>query len=126
MSKSTIKLVFVYTAFLFFLGGCAQGGGSGDGSDISVVPRGDGTALISWTPPIENTDGSTLTDLAGYKIHYGTSPGSYSSTITINGSALTSYLVENLGASDWYFAMTAFNSSGIESGYSPEVYKGIN
>ena len=102
MHESTIKLVLVYTAFLFFLGGCAQGGGGGsDGSDFSVVPRGDGTALVSWTPPTENTDGSTLTDLAGYRIRYGTSPGSYSDTITINGSSLTSYLVEDLGASDW-------------------------
>ena len=127
MPQSTIKLVFVYLAFLFFLGGCAQGGGSsGDGSDDSVVPKGDGTALISWTPPTENTDGSALTDLAGYRIHYGTSSGSYALSITINGTSLTSYLVEDLGASDWYFAMTAFNSSGIESGYSSEVFKAIN
>ena len=66
-----------------------------------------------------------MTDLAGYKIRYGTSPGSYSSTITINGTGLTSYLVENLGAADWYFSMTAFNSSGVESGYSTEVSKTI-
>ncbi|MDH3636635.1 MAG: fibronectin type III domain-containing protein [Gammaproteobacteria bacterium] len=126
--KSNYRKIFFYTAFLFFLGGCAQGGGSSDSGDSgsSIVPRGNGTALISWTPPTENTDGSALTDLAGYRIRYGTSPGSYSVTITLNGSGLTSYLVENLGVADWYFVMTAFNSSGIESGYSPEVYKTIN
>ena len=124
--KSKFKEILVCTLFLFVLGGCAQSGGDGDdGSGFSILPRGDGTALISWTPPTENTDGSSLTDLAGYKIHYGTSPGSYSETITINGTGLTSYLVENLGAADWYFSMTAFNSSGIESGYSPEVSKTI-
>jgi hypothetical protein len=38
---------------------------------------------------------------------------------------MSSYLVENLGESDWYFAMTAFNSLGIESVYSEEVYKAV-
>ena len=124
--KLKLRKILVYTTFLFFLGGCADGGGGSSGSDFSVVPNGDGTALILWTPPTENTDGSTLNDLAGYKIRYGTSSGSYGSTITINGTELTSYLVENLGVSDWYFVMTAFNASGIESAYSPELYKEIN
>ena len=123
---SKFKLL-IYITFTIYLGGCAQSGGGGDDSSgFSVAPRGDGTALVSWTPPTENTDGSTLTDLAGYRIRYGTSPGSYSETITVNGTGLTSYLVENLGISDWYFVMTAINSSGIESAYSPEVYKAIN
>ena len=115
-------------AFTIYLSGCAQSGGSGDDSSgsFSVAPRGDGTALVSWTPPTENTDGSPLTDLSGFKVRYGTSPGSYSETRTINNPGLSSYLVENLGAADWYFVMTAFNSSGIESSYSPEVYKTIN
>lgn len=127
MSRSTIRSILIYIAFLFYLSGCAQGGsGDGDSSGINVLPKGNGTALVSWSPPIENTNGTTLTDLAGYKIRYGTFPGSYGDTITINNAGLTSYLVENLGASDWYFVMTAFNSSGIESTYSPEVYKAIN
>lgn len=134
MPKSKFKKILVYSVFLFVIGGCAQGGGSSDSSDnrgsadsgFSVVPpRGDGTALISWTPPTLNTDGSALTDLAGYRIRYGTSSGSYSVTITL-GTELTSYMVENLGVSDWFFVMTAFNSSGIESSYSTEVHKAIN
>jgi len=126
MSIMSIKKLLIYIAFIFYLSGCAEGGGgSSSDSGISIQPRGDGTALISWTPPTENTDGSTLTDLSGYKIRYGTSPGSYGSTITINGTGLTSYLVENLGISEWYFVMTSFNSSGIESNYSPVVSKTI-
>ena len=38
---------------------------------------------------------------------------------------MSSYLIEDLGESDWYFAMTAFNSLGIESDYSSEVYTTI-
>jgi len=102
------------------------GGTVNETVNVMVVLNNNGTALLSWTPPTENTDGSQLTDLAGYKIRYGTSPGSYSDTITINNPGLTSYLVENLASSDWYFVMTSFNSSGIESGYSTEVSKTVN
>ena len=140
MSLLTVKRLLIYTAFLLFLNGCAgalevDGDVVGKGVSAvesaeesaveSVVPKGDGTALVSWTPPTENTDNSTLSDLAGFKIHYGTFPGEYEETITINNPGLTSYLIEDLGASDWFFAMTAFNSSGIESAYSEEMFKTI-
>ena len=133
MSKSTVKKLLIYTAFLFVLNGCGAGG-SGGGSDIAgadgasglgVVQKGDGTALLSWTPPTENTDNSTLTDLAGYKIYYGTFPGVYGKSITLNNEGLSSYLVEELAAADWCFVMTAFNLSNIESAYSAEVCKSI-
>jgi hypothetical protein len=106
---------------------CSGAGGSVNSTvNVTVVLSNNGTALLSWTPPTENTDGSPLTDLAGYKIRYGNSPGSYSDTVTINNPGLTSYLIENLPSSDWYFVMTSFNSSGIESSYSTEVSKTIN
>ena len=94
--------------------------------NVTVTQISNGTALLSWTPPTQNTDGSSLTDLAGYKIRYGTSPGNYSDTITLNNLGLSSYLVENLTSADWYFVMTSFNSSDIESSYSIEVSKTIN
>ena len=39
---------------------------------------GTGSATLSWTAPALNSDGSQLTDLAGYHIYYGTSPSSLS------------------------------------------------
>ena len=127
MSKLTVKKLLIYIAFAFYLSACAEGGsGSDSDSGFSVSPRGDGTALVSWMPPTENTDGSPLTDLAGFKVRYGNSPGSYSDTLTMNNPGLSSYLVEDLGAADWYFVLTAFNSSGIESAYSTEAYIAID
>ena len=106
---------------------CSGAGGSVNESvNVTVVLSNNGTALLSWTPPTENTDGSTLTDLAGYKIRYGTSPGNYSNTEIINNSGLTSFLIENLASADWYFVMTSFNDSGMEGDYSTEVSKTIN
>ncbi len=106
---------------------CSGAGGTvNDTVNVAVVLSNNGTALLSWVPPTENTDGSTLTDLAGYKVYYGTSSGSYGAPITINDPGLSSYMVENLGISDWFFVMTSFNSSGIESSYTTEISKTIN
>jgi len=106
---------------------CDGAGGSVNESvNVAVALSNNGTALMSWIPPTENTDDSPLTDLAGYKIYYGTSPGSYSDTEIINNPGLTSFLIENLASADWYFVMTSFNSSGVESDYSTEVSKNID
>jgi hypothetical protein len=87
---------------------------------LVTVNQGEGTAELSWTPPTENADGSTLTDLAGYRIHYGTSPGTYTTTIEINNPGLSSYIVTGLTPGTYYFALTAFNASNISSDYSNE------
>jgi hypothetical protein len=121
MSMTRKMKLLVCIAFLLSFSGC---GGSA-GSDGTVVDRGDGTARVSWSQPDQNEDGSPLTDLAGYRIYYGNAPGDYVNTITIDNSFMSSYLIENLGESDWYFAMTAFNSLAIESDYSNEVYTTI-
>jgi hypothetical protein len=89
--------------------------------DITVVAATTtvGTATLSWLPPTENTDGTVLTDLAGFKIYYGTQAGNYTDVITINNAGITSYVVENLPAGNtYYFVVTAVTSSGVESGYS--------
>jgi hypothetical protein len=83
----------------------------------------DTQAKISWTPPTQNTDGSTLTDLAGTKIYYGTSPTALSSTKTVAGAGVTSTTISPLAAGTWYFAAAAFTSSGAESENSAVVSK---
>jgi hypothetical protein len=74
-----------------------------------------GSANLSWTAPTENTNGTPLTDLAGYHIYYGTSPGTWTSTITILSATETSYVVSGLASGTYYFAIVAFNSEGIDS-----------
>jgi|SRR5579863_8028666 len=79
------------------------------------------TAVLTWLPPTQNADGSVFTDLLGYAIHYGTTPGVYSHTIRLTNPGLTAFVVENLAAGTYYFAVTAYNSAGIESALSPEI-----
>ena len=85
-----------------------------------------GSATLSWTPPALNTDGTPLTDLAGYRIYFGSSSGRYTETVTLNNPGLTTYVVENLLPGNWYFVSTAINAAGIESSYSNEAVKSVN
>jgi hypothetical protein len=76
---------------------------------------------LSWQAPTENADGSALVDLKGYKVHYGSASKTYSDTIQVTNPGLTTYVVQNLNAGKYYFAVTAYNSAGQESSLSPEV-----
>ncbi|MFZ9053985.1 MAG: fibronectin type III domain-containing protein, partial [Woeseiaceae bacterium] len=71
----------------------------------------------------ENADGTPLLDLAGYRIYFGTDPNNFSNTVELSNPGLTSYVVENLTADEWYFAATALNSKGIESSLSSPVMR---
>ena len=84
-----------------------------------------GFATLSWTPPTENTDGSTLTNLAGYKIYYGRSKDSLSEVVEIRQPGLTTYVVEDLSPATWFFMMTSYNSDGVESSRSEVVSKTV-
>jgi hypothetical protein len=75
----------------------------------------NGSATVTWVPPTQNTDGSPLTDLAGYKIYWGTSPGVYSNSLTVDNPGLAAYVVENLVPAKYYFVATAVNAEGVES-----------
>jgi hypothetical protein len=85
---------------------------------ITVNPVVLGSITLSWTPPTRNEDGSALTDLAGYKFYWGTTPGVYTDSVTINNPGLSSYVVENLRPGTYEFVGTAFNEKGEESAYS--------
>lgn len=92
---------------------------------INVTNPAVGDAFLSWQPPTQNTDGSALTNLAGYRVHYGSSPSTLNQVITINNPSITSYVVNNLSAGTHYFAVTAFTTSGSESALSNIASKTI-
>jgi hypothetical protein len=88
------------------------------GFAIAVTTVSNGRATLSWTAPTENTDGSTLANLAGYRIRYGTSATLLSQTIVVDNASVTTFVVEDLAPATWYFAVTAVSSAGAESNYS--------
>lgn len=82
-----------------------------------------GVAIINWTPPTRNTDGSALTNLAGYRIHYGTSPTALISTIQLANVGLSAYTISDLAPGAYYFAVRAYSSAGSESANSNVISK---
>jgi Putative Ig domain len=94
---------------------------------FSITVPSQGAALppsavtIAWTPPTENTNGSTLTDLAGYHLYYGTSQSSLNKVVDITNPGLASYVLSSLSAGTWYFALTSVNTQGVESARSAVV-----
>ena len=84
-----------------------------------------GSLTLSWTPPTTNTDGTTLTDLSGYRIYYGNSQGNYPNQISIDTPGIASYVVENLVPDTYYFVATSLNSLGVESSYSNVAIKTV-
>ena len=65
-------------------------------------------------------DANTSAGLAGYKVHYGSSSGSYPSVIDVGNN--TTYTVSNLqNGTTYYFAVTDYDTSGNESGCSNQV-----
>jgi hypothetical protein len=92
---------------------------------ITVADVSSGAATLRWTPPTENTDGSTLTNLAGYRIAYGVSATQLTQTIQIANAGMSSYLVDGLAPGTYYFAVRAYASNGAESADSNVVAKAV-
>ena len=96
--------------------------------NITVQPAGTaaaGTASLTWIRPTQNTNGSPLTNLAGYVIRYGTSSTALNNTISIASASATSVEITNLSPGNWDFAVSAINTDNVESQFSSIVAKTI-
>ena len=72
-----------------------------------------GDVTVAWDPNPEP-------EVAGYKIYFGTTPGSY--TVSMNAGNITSMVISGLETGvTYYFAAVAYDSSGNESGFSNEI-----
>ncbi len=85
------------------------------------------TATLTWTAPTTNTDGTPLTDLAGYKVYVSaTVDGTYALIGTV-AAATTTYTdtvtVPNNTITRRYYVVTAFDGAGNESAYSNQAVK---
>ena len=85
---------------------------------ITVAQATTGSATLSWTPPTQNTDGTSLTNLSGYRIVYGRSSTTLDQLVQITNAGASAYTVSGLTSGTWYFAVKAYNASGTESSVS--------
>lgn len=91
----------------------ANGKSAGSASALFTVTGTLATVHLSWNP-------SNSTSVAGYKIHYGRSSGSYTSVVD-TGNATSATVGGFIPGRTYYFVMTAYSETGVESGYSNEV-----
>ena len=89
-----------------------------DPSPPPPPPPSVGAATVEWLAPLTATDGSTLTNLAGYRIYYGTDVTRMTSRIEVKNAGVLSYVIEGLTPATYYFAVTAINAHGQESARS--------
>ncbi|HET8699064.1 MAG TPA: fibronectin type III domain-containing protein, partial [Gammaproteobacteria bacterium] len=82
-----------------------------------------GSALLTWNAPTTYTDGTTLTDLAGFRVYWGNVQGSFPNYYQINNGGTSSYTVKGLPAGRWYFKVTALTAAGQESSPTPVLSK---
>jgi len=85
-----------------------------------------GTATLSWTAPTQNSDGSGISDLAGYNIHYGNSSAAMNQTIQVANAGATGYVITGLPSGTWYFTVTSYTTGGAESAPSAVASKTIS
>ncbi len=101
---------------------------SGGGSSSTPSPP---SPPLVWDLPASKTDGSPLTDLAGYRIYYGTASGVYTGYIDVPGN-VTQYAMADFSAAvplkgrTYYIAVTAFDSDDYESETSGEITRYVN
>jgi hypothetical protein len=87
--------------------------------------KNNGTARLSWVAPTSNTDGSPLTNLAGFRIYYGHLPDAPSNILEIADPSVRSTVVGGLSSGTWYFSVSAYTSSGTESTRSAPASKSL-
>jgi len=126
-NTSTSKLIVIFI-FSYFLGACGGGGGSisetgtsGTTNTNNLPGPTNKSVTLSWVAPLSYSDGSNLGDLQGHHIYMKTGSGSFVRIHTIYSPGLLSYFVDNLSPNTYTFAVTAFNSQGIESSFSQPV-----
>jgi hypothetical protein len=105
--------------------GSATGGSTTTTTTPPAASASTGVTL-GWVAPTQNSNGTPITDLAGYKIHYGTMSQDYTQEVAIKNPSLSRYVVDSLPSGTYYFAITAYNSKGIESALSGEISAKLN
>ena len=99
----------------------------------NISPNSTSVSVTTPPPPPSNSaslawDAVTTPTLAGYRVYFGTAPGTYLQSLGqgISVGNVTAYTLTGLASgSQYYFAVTAFDTVGVESPYSNEVSKNV-
>ena len=112
--------ILIFSISLALLSACGGSGSStADNASSQTVIEADSVSL-RWIPPTTRSDGSYLqaSELAGYRIYMGASQSSLYPIVDLINDNTNQYEVENLDQGSYYFAITAYDNNGVESGLS--------
>lgn len=90
-----------------------------------ATPSGPGVAL-SWNVPTRTIEGTTLSDLSGYRIHYGTNENALILSVEVQSSGANSFTVQNLPKGTYFFAVRALTATGAESKLSNVISRVVS
>ncbi len=79
------------------------------------------SVTVEWSPPAAREDGSILntSQIAGYTVYYGTAPDSFTQSMYVAGGSNTRATLNNLATGKtFYIALTASDTTGLQSNYS--------
>ena len=95
--------------------------GATTGAGVGGVTT-QGVAL-SWTAPVEREDGTpiSMSEIAGYRVYYGTSEGNYPNELDIADSDNMQATLSNLASGIYYIVVTTYDMDGRESAFSEIV-----
>jgi hypothetical protein len=105
---------------------CSGDGGSASDSvsvTVTAAPPSGQDISLSWVAPVEREDNTpiSMSEIAGYKIYYGTTQGEYTSSIDIADGSAEGYKITGLPSGTYYIVVTTYDTDGRESGYSQAV-----
>jgi hypothetical protein len=137
-NKSPLSIMLLFILIVITLLGCNSGGGTNVaviGGTPPTSPISPAPSALSWEAPTKYSDGTPLPagGLKGYKVYYSAWPGTYSAAsyyfvpspnLSVTIEDLTRAF--NLKAGTYYFAVSAVDSTDVESDLSNEVSKLIN
>ncbi len=112
-------------ATILLTAGCGGGGGGTESLQAQQPGSSPGTTsgvMVLWDPPIDS-NGSSVSDLAGYNVYYSmTTPitMSTSALVTVDSNA-TSVALPSLPPGTYYVAVSAVYRTGDESAQTDEV-----
>ena len=101
--------------------------GDGSGSPVPgsvTIPGSPGSVTLSWTAPDQRADSAVLllSEIAGYRIYYGTTSGIYPNSVDIPDRTVTDITVAGIPPGLYFFVMTTLDLDGRESAFSsPEI-----
>ena len=93
------------------------------GGDGGISGAGSNVLNLSWVAPSAREDGSalSLSEIASYRIYYGTESGDYQNELDVNDSSAVQAQISGIGSGTYYIALSTVDTEGRESSFSTEV-----